>query len=354
MAMKLKMIIGIPLAAIVLVIGLRLTANKRTLAAMSRPLDTVAMQVPVKVALVAERQLDINIKKTGTLAAFEEAKVLAASSGTITGLTFQLGDRVRQGQVLAVMDRRLPQLALQKAATSLSKLKNDLETYTELYNGHATTLEKLDAIRQDYNDALNQYEQAKKQLDDADIRAPTDGIISVKAVEQGVYVNAGADIATVVNTTSIKVQVDLTESEVYQVKEGQQVHISADVYPNKIFTGRISFISPQGAATHSYPVEVKIDGDPHYVLHSGTFVNADFSRETRRHILVVPRQALAESVQNASVYVVEGSRARQRTIVTGREFGDDIEIVKGLHKNEEVVLSGQINLKDGAPITITQ
>jgi len=350
--MKRKYITGLLAIVVMLSITLKLAVNKKQLNARNQPADTAAVKVPVKVVSVQEQQLDISIKKTGTLAPFKEAKVVATTSGIIQYLKFDLGDRVRQGQVLAVMDGRLPGLELLKAATSLSKLKNDLATYTELYNGHAATQEKLDETRQNYNDAVNQYDQAKKQLEDVEIKSPTDGIISVKAVEQGVYASAGSAIATVVNVSEIKAQVNLTENEVYQVKQGQQVHISTDVYPNKIFNGRISFISPQADATHSYPVEVIIDSDPRYVLHSGTFVTADFSKDTRRQIRTIPREALAESVQNTSVYVVSGNRVQQRTVVTGRQLGDDIEIVSGLGKDELVVLSGQINLQDGSPVNI--
>ncbi|WP_158795627.1 efflux RND transporter periplasmic adaptor subunit [Pedobacter sp. L105] len=349
-----KYIIRIIIVVIILLIAFKLFSNKKQLDEKNKPVVATAVRIPVKAGGVQEQLLDLSIKKTGTLAPFQEAKVLAASSGTIQYLKFKLGDRVKQGQVLAVMDSRLLQLDQQKAATNLSKLKNDLQTYTELYAGHAATEEKLNQTRQDYNDAVNQLNHAKKQLDDAGLKSPTNGIISVKDVEQGVFVNAGAEIATIVNVSEIKVQVNLTENEVYQVKQGQHVKITTEVYRGKVFNGTISFVSPQADATHSYAVEVMIDSDPQYVLHSGTFVYADFSKYTRQQVLVIPREALAESVQNASVYVVINNRARQKTVVTGREMGDFIEILSGLNKNDVVVLSGQINLKDGTPVSISK
>ena len=352
--MKRKYITGIIVVAIILSITLKLAANKRKLNDRNKPVVNSNIRIPVKVADVEYHQLDISIKKTGTLAPFKEASVLAPSSGTIKYLNFKLGDHVRQGEVIATMDSRLLLLDLQKAETDRAKLKNDLDTYTELYNGHAATQEKLNEVKQDYDNAETQYGQARKQLDDAGIKAPTNGIISVKDVEQGVYVNAGASIATVVNDAEIKVQVNLTEDEVYRVKQGQHVDISTDVYPDKVFNGRISFISPQADATHSFLVEMIVDSDPNYVLHPGTFVNADFAKHTLQQLLMVPREALAESVQNASVYVVDGNVVRQKTVVTGREMGDYVEIISGLNKNDVVVLSGQINLKDGTPVIISK
>jgi len=352
--MKRKYITGIIVVAIILLITLKLAANKKQLNERNKPVVNSNIQIPVKVANVEEHQLDVSIKKTGTLAPFKEAVVLAPSSGTIKYLTFKLGDKVHQGQVIATMDSRLLLLDLQKAATDKAKFKNDLDTYTDLYNGHAATQEKLNEVRQNYDNAETQFGQARKQLEDAGIKAPTNGIISVKDVEQGVYVNAGASIAIVVNDAEIKVQVELTEDEIYRVKQGQHVNITTDVYPNKVFNGRISFISPQADATHSFLVEVVVDSDPDYVLHPGTFVNTDFTKHTQQQVLMIPREALAESVQNASVYVVVGNVARQKTVVTGREMGDYVEIISGVNKNDVVVLSGQINLKDGTPVIISK
>jgi membrane fusion protein (multidrug efflux system) len=352
--MKRKYVIIIIVLAIVALIAFKLAANKKALNEKEKPATTALVNIPVKVAAVHQQTLDFSIRKTGSLAPFKEAKVLAPSSGTIQYLKFDLGTKVSEGQVLALMDNRLLQLDLQKAQTNLNKQQNDLHTYTDLYNGKAATQEKLNEIRQNYSDALNQYNQVKKQISDAAIKAPTSGIISVKNVEQGVYVNAGADIATVVNVARAKVQVNLTENEVYQVHQNQHVQITTDVYPGKIFNGLVSFVSPQADATHSYMVEVLINTDPQYVLHSGTFVNTDFIKKSNENVLVIPRDALAESVQNTSVYVVEGDKVHQKNIVTGRQLGDMVEVLSGLNINEEVVVSGQINLKDGTPVSVSK
>jgi membrane fusion protein (multidrug efflux system) len=352
--MKRKYVIIIIVLAIVALIAFNLAANKKTLNEKDRPASASSVNIPVKVAAVHMQVLDFSIRKTGSLAPFKEAKVLSPTSGTIQYLKFELGTKVSEGQIIALMDNHLLQLDLQKAQTNLNKQESDLHTYTDLYNGKAATQEKLNEIRQDYSDALNQYNQVKKQISDAAIKAPTSGIISVKNVEQGVYVNAGAEIATVVNVARAKVQVNLTENEVYQVHQDQHVQITTDVYPGKVFDGAVSFVSPQADATHSYMVEILIDTDPKYVLHSGTFVNADFIKKSNQNVLVIPRDALAESVQNASVYVVEGNKVHQKNIVTGRQLGDMVEVLSGLNNDEEVVVSGQINLKDGTPVSVSK
>jgi RND family efflux transporter MFP subunit len=352
--MKTKYIVLIALLAIVALIVFRLTSNKKKLDEKNRPAPVTAVRIPVKAATAKEQLLEISMVKTGNLAPFKEAKALAKTGGTLLQVRFKLGDQVNEGQVLALTDTRSQQLELQKAETSVAKLRNDLNTYTELLQGKAATQEQVNNIRQDYSNALNQAGQARKNLADASIKAPTSGIISARPVEEGVFVNAGAEIATIVNLSKAKVQVNLTEAEVYQIIQGQKVKITTDVYPGKVFAGTVTFISPQADQTHNYLVEIQIDNSQKAILRSGTFVYADFSEKTSQQVLVIPREALTESIKNASVYVVENGIARQKSVQTGAEMGGMIAVTGGLKAGDQVVTSGQINLKDGTPISISK
>ncbi|MDQ6479206.1 efflux RND transporter periplasmic adaptor subunit [Dyadobacter sp. LHD-138] len=352
--MKRKYIISIGLLAVILLIAFKLTANKKQLDQNNQPEKKVAVKIPVKYAAAKEQVLEVSIVKTGNLAPYKESKVITTSSGILQKVRFELGDQVRQGQVLAMMDNRTAQLDLQKAQSSLAKLKADLQTYTELFEGKAATREKVNEIRQNYNDALVEVDQIKKQMTDASVKAPTSGIIAAKNLEEGVFANAGSEIATIVNLSRTKVQVNLTEAEVYQVKQGQSVKITADVYPNAVFTGRVSFISPQADVTHNYMAEIMIDNAQNSPLRSGTFVYADFSQKSKEQILVIPREALTESVKNASVYVIgQDNRVALRAVQPGRETGGMIEIITGLKSGDRVVTSGQINLKNGSEVSLS-
>lgn len=352
--MKARYITIIIVIAIVGLIVFKLAANKRKLNEKNTPAPVAAVRIPVKVAKVTEQLFEISILKTGNLAPFKEAKAVAMSGGTLLKVNFELGDKVKQGQVLAVTDTRLAQLELQKAETNVMKLRNDLNVYTELLAGKAATQEKVNEIRQNYENAVNQVQQAKKNVADAAILAPTSGVIASKKVEQGMFVNAGTELASIVNLSRAKVQVNLTEAEVYKVKEGQQVKITTDVYPGKTFNGAISFISPQADDAHNYLVEILIGNEEDALLRSGTFVYVDFSRKTEQQVLVIPRDALTESVKDASVYVLQDSIVRQRTIQTGADVNGMVQVLSGLKAGEQVVTSGQINLKDGSTVSVSR
>ncbi|TDO24257.1 efflux RND transporter periplasmic adaptor subunit [Pedobacter duraquae] len=352
--MKRKYILGLIVIVLVALIIFQLASNKSKLDKKEQPAQDSIIRIPVKVAAVKEQQQEINLVKTGSLAPFKEAKVLSTVGGTIQQLRFNLGDHVTEGQILAIMDTRLMQLDLQKAQTNAAKLRRDLDTYTELLAGEAATQEKVNEVRQNYLDAANQVSQIKKQISDAAVKAPTSGTIASKPLEQGVFANAGAEIATIVNLSQAKVQLNLTETEVYQAKQGQQVKITTDVYPGQLFIGKITFISPQADETHSYLVEILAENKAGSLLRSGTFVYADFSRKTMQDILLIPREALTESIKDASVYVVEKNVVHQKPIKTGLEMNNMIQVLSGLKAGETVVTSGQINLKEGTQVSISK
>lgn len=352
--MKKKLIVSLVCIGIIGFIIFKLAANKKDINQKNQPAKVENIHIPVTIAMVKEEVKEAGLVKTGILAPFKEAKVLSVSGGNIQHLMFNLGDHVHQGQTLAIVDTHLLQLDLQKAESNVSKLKRDLQTYADLLEGNAATQEKVNDIRQTYQDAQNEVERLRRQIADAAIKAPTGGIISTKAVEEGMFVSTGAEIASIVNLSQLKVQVYLTEAEVYQIRQGQKIKLTTDVYPDRAFFGIVTFISPQANQAYNYQVEITAANEKDAPLRSGTFVFADFSRKTIQKIMLIPREALNESTQNASVYVVQEGKAVLRNIQTGVEYGSNIQVLGGLETGDQVITSGQINLKDGTLINISK
>lgn len=353
--MKRKYTIWIIVVVVMGSVGFRLFANKQKINEKNRPKESGAIIIPVKADTAKNIPLKLTIVKTGNLAPFKEAKVLLPTGGIIKNLRFELGDHVRAGQILGTIDSRTHQLELDKSEAKVAKLKDDLQTYRELYAGKAATKEKVNEVQENYNEAVNQSEQLRKQISDASVKAPINGIVSSKSLEEGTYTNAGAELATIINLSTAKVLVNLTEAEAYQVSEGQQVKITTNVYPDKVFTGKLTFINPQADAAHNYSAEIVVDNAGKTILRSGTFVYADFSKEVKETVLVIQRDALMESVQQASVYVVG---ADQRVVLTpvktNREMRGMIEVTEGLKAGDIVVTTGHINLKDGTQVQIVK
>jgi len=352
--MKKNLIVSTIAIGIVGLIIWRLAANKQTINERNQPATVKNVLIPISTAPVIEKIKQVSLIKTGILTPFKEAKLLSSSSGTVKQVRFNLGDNVRKGQILAVIDTKLLELDLQKSLSNLSKLKRDLQNYTELLEGKAATQDKVNEVRQQYTEAANQVDQLKKQITDAQIKAPIDGVISIKKLEEGMFVSANTELGTIVNLSQLKVQVNLTEAEVYQIAIGQHIKFSTDVFPGKSFSGRITYISPQANEAYNYQVEIISSPDKSLQLRSGTFVYADFSKKTAQKILLIPRDALNASIQDAAVYIIDNGRVILRKIKVGEEYDRQIEVTSGLQKGEQVVTSGQINLQEGSLVNISK
>lgn len=352
--MKKKLTITFFCIAILFFFMFKLASNKKKIEQKNTPVKAKNVNIPVSIAPVIAQAQQREVLKTGILAPVTQARILSTASGNIKKLLFKIGDHINKGQALAVVDTRLLELDLQKTVSNVLKLKHDLQVYTELLEGNAATAEKLSEVKNNYKDALSQVQQLRTQIADATIKAPISGIISSRLLEEGVFVNIGNEIASVVNLERLKVEVFLTESEVYQISVGQRIKLKTDVYPDKPLIGTVTFISPQANQAFNYLVEVTISNDKQPALRSGTFVCADFSKKTPKKVLLIPREALLESTQDASVYVINGKRALWRKIHVGTAYGGYIQVVGGLQLGEQVVTSGQINLKDGTSINVSK
>ncbi|HEY1199846.1 MAG TPA: efflux RND transporter periplasmic adaptor subunit [Niastella sp.] len=353
--MKKKLIVVLVCSGLVVLIVFKLIANKRKLDEKNRPVAAHMVRIPVTTMKVKEEEQTIELVKTGILAPYKEAKVLAPSSGPLLRLLFKPGDRVVEGQQLAVIDTRLLEIDLARAEYNVDKLQQDLQTYTELLEGKAATGEKVNEVRQLYNDAQKQVRQLRKQIADATIRSPITGTVSSKEVEEGMYVTTGTEIGSIINQSLLKAEINVTETQVYKIGLGQKTRLTTAVDPNKAFWGTVTFISPEANEAYNYKVEISTAANVGGILlRPGTFVYADLSGKAPGKMLLIPREALNESTADVSIYIADNGRARLRSITTGATFGNKVQVTNGLQPGNEVIISGQINLKDGAFIQISK
>lgn len=347
-----KRIVAIIVAIVLVVlIVFRLTSNHEKINAKQN-VSTDLSYTSVDVVAVKSMQLDQDLDLVGYLDPSKEISISAEAQGTITSLNIDLGQSVAQGHTIALIDNRQKQLALKSAQISVKKLTKDLARYKSLYQGGSATEQQVDDAQNAYDNAVVQEQLAAKQLADATIKSPISGIISKKVVERGTYVNVGNPIATVVDVAQMKIKLNVSEANVYLLKQGDKATITTEVYPAATFTGKISFISPKGDEAHNYQVEIVIPNNSKYRLKAGTFVNAHFDLPSRSKVLCIPREALQGSVKEAQVYVADNGKAVLRSIAVSGGNDKFLVVTSGLSEGEKVVTTGQVNLTDGKAIKV--
>ncbi len=348
--MKRTIIIIIALVVLALIV-FRLSTNYKKINA-NKNVSTDLAYVSVNVFPVSKMSINNSLQLTGYMEAYSEIDIAAEAQGTITSLNAELGQEKSKGSIIATIDDKLKKLAVQTASISIAKLKKDLERYNNLYKGGTVTEQQLNEAQNLYDNAEVQFEQAEKQLSDATIKSPISGVIIKKQVEEGEYINIGNPIATIVDISKLKIKLNVSEANIYQLKLNDKAIITTDIYPGVVFEGNISFISSQGDDSHNYPVEIVIPNNLKHPLKSGTFANVMIKLPVAAEALYIPRESLLGSITEASVYVAENNKAILKKIVVGNGNDKYIKAISGLKEGEKVIVNGQINLSDNKAIKI--
>ncbi len=204
------------------------------------------------------------------------------------------------------------------------------------------------------NDYVNPGQNLVDIFDDLGrVTSPIAGIVTSVPITVGTMLNQGTAVANIIDISTLKINVNVAEEDVFKLKLGDSVSITTNIYPNAKFSGRISSISQKGDDAHTYPVEIKLPNSKQYPLKAGMFAQATFYTHAAQYGITVPRSALVEDdTTNQQVYIVEIGVARLRRFVTGQELGTNLVVLQGLSEGESVVTLGQTNLMDGAKVKI--
>lgn len=315
-------------------------------------LKTIEEKVAVNVAPVKLQEVNGRLQLTGIAEPIREVVVASECAGKLTEINIKMGDFVSKGTILAKVDDTNKRLAFENAQLNYNKYKEDYDRYQVLSKGDAVSESQVRDMKIGFENARIQLENARKQWDDTKIVAPFNGAVTTKNTELGSYVNVGTSIAGIADISQLKIILAVSESNVYQLCKGQEVVVSTNVYPGVTYNGTISSISPQGSNAHTFPVEVVIENNSKNPLKSGTYVNAQVEMGKTGKALMIPRDAIISSIKDPSVYVVKGESVELVKINTGRDYNSFLEVTSGLKEGDQVVINGQINLIDGAKVSI--
>lgn len=311
--------------------------------------------VPVKIVEVKKESVKLDFVGNGNFVPNQDLKFMAETGGRITEILVKEGSRVAKGQVLARLEEKYLSLDLQTAKDAFEKIKGDKARFENSLKTGGVTQAQVDDITLQLRNAEIRLDQAEKRKEDAAIKAPISGIINKKYIELGAYVSPGTALFDIVDVSSLKLVVGVDEKRVVLLQNGTQVDIKVPVFPDKSFTGTISFIASKADASLNFPVEIKVANVQGNAIKAGMYANATFRFKDEAPVLSIPRGAFVGSVSSQQVYVLTQNNAVSlRKITTGAIFGQTVEVLEGLEEGEKVVVSGQINLVDGSEVEVVQ
>ncbi len=309
----------------------------------------------VKVEKAVQKNLAETLSLVGTVAANNDVNIISETSGKVTAVYIKVGDYKSAGSVLFQVDDELRKAAYMSAEANYEKAKKDFERFQSLHKEKSASDSQLDQIKLAYSLAESQYIVAKRQYSDTQIKTPISGYVTAKYVDVGSMLQGPPQptlVANIVDISRLKVKINVAEKDAFIIKTGDPVSVTVDVYPGKVFKGRIESVSAKADEAHTYPVEISIVNERENPLKAGMFARVEFTSIKDRKSIVIPRESLVGSIKQPRVFVVENGVAKLRDIVVGNESGVFVEILQGLMEGEEVIVNGQNNIVDNTRVTV--
>lgn len=269
-------------------------------------------KITIETAKVEKGTIGKTVTATGTLEAITTVEVGTQVSGIVEQIFVDFNSYVKKGQLLAKLDTTNLVAALEQTRAALDNARANLDFQTANYNRLEPLIKKnlisqsdfdqtvynRDQAQANYNSALAQHKRNKINLDYAFIHSPIDGIVLNRAVEQGQTVAASFNTPTLFtianDLTQMRVEADVDEADIGQVKKGQRVEFTVDAYPDQKFTGEVTEVRLEPTVTNNvvtYTIIISAP-NPDYKLMPGMTASTTVFVLEKTDIMVVPSKAL--------------------------------------------------------------
>jgi membrane fusion protein (multidrug efflux system) len=337
--------------------------------------------ISVDIATVQEGPVAEELILTGALKPKESVDVTPQSTGRLQHNYFQVGDRIREGALVAeLQDDELQQrvrraeaaiavsaATVQQRASELDNSKANLRRAEQLYDeqllslqeyeqqktGLATMEALLALARAQQQQSEAELEELRIQVSQTKIYAPLSGDVAIRYLDEGALVSPTTPLIRVVNLSSLVTLGNVPERSVGRLRVGMASEVRVDAIPDQVFRGKIARIAPVlDAATRSALIEIDI-ANPDHVLRAEMFVRINLDLSSTRPAKLIPRDGLVYRGTQSGVFVLdEQDRPVFQAIETGVNTDDDQIEVINLAVGTRIVGRGAGMLRDGDRIRV--
>ena len=316
------------------------TENKQTTAPVEEP------AVIVKTATAELQSVNVTETYTSEIKPYKENDITPAVAGLhISKIKVDVGDHVRKGQVLVVMD----QTTLKQQELNLATTEDSYNRMKPVHEAGGVSDQQMIQLENQLNLQREVVENLRKN---STILSPITGIVTARNFESG-DLFAQMPILHIMQINKLKVMANVSEQYYTSVKVGQPVSIEVDIFPGEVFEGKVSRINPAlDAATRTFGVEITIPNGKER-LRPGMYARATFSMGERENVMI-PDQALQKQTGSSEryVYVIKDGVAEYRFVKDGRRVGDKIESLEGRTAGEQVATTSFTRLISGKKVEV--
>jgi len=366
------------------------------------------LPVPVRLRVPQSLQQPVSVAASGAVEANVTAQGAFQIAGRVKSVFVEEGQAVGKGQVLAELDQADYRNALDAATAQAEAARasdrkaqagpraqeleqaridfertqdeyrrmkflfdqkslapNDFEKYEAAFKAarqryemaqQGTRVEEKDSASAQARAAAAQMHEAEKRLGDCQLRAPIAGLVGMRRIDVGDTVGAGLPVISVLDLNPAKIRVAVPEAEIGQVRQGARATVTIPSLNNQQFEGKVESVGVAAdQVTRSYTVKIAVNNSSH-LLRAGMVGESRIFGTAMVNALTVPGDAIVHDARGvALVYVYYPAQRRvfARRVELGALLGNEVEIKSGLRADDQIVVAGQQNVREGSSARIT-
>lgn len=304
----------------------------------------------VEVAKPKQQSLATTLNAVGSLRAGEAVMVRPEVAGRIDAVLFAEGEKVDKGALLFRLDAALARADVAEAEATANNTSRELRRAEEMQTKKLIAPADADAKRAAANVDAAKLASSRTRLSKTEIRAPFAGVVGLRKVSAGEYVQSGDALVDLVQLDPIKLDFSVPETQLGKVQNGQAITVTLDAWPGQKFDGTVYAVAPLvDAATRTLQLRAQLSNSEGK-LKPGQFARVALETGRNASALVIPEQALWPQGQQQNVYLVKDGKAELKPITIGQRSAGLVEVIDGLTVNDTVIIAGQLKIGPGMPV----
>lgn len=302
------------------------------------PIVTVDVAHSMEVAQAKEYTANVEAENLNNIS--------PSTPNRIKKINVEVGDRVRAGQQLVILD-----------SSNSDQLRINLEYIESEYNRAVKLLEIGAGTQQAVDQLKAQLDAAKSQynnmMENTVLVSPINGVVTARNYDAGDMTGGNPVLSVGQLSPVVKVMINISENDMTTVKQGLPVDVTFDAFPGETFSGKVVRIYPAvDPATRTFPVEVRINNNNERIK-PGMFARVAIDLGSQ-HNVVVPDRAVVKQTGsgNKYVYVLHGNKVSYERVELGQRLDTSYELLSGINDGDTVVITGQSRLADGVTVEV--
>lgn len=307
----------------------------------------VVEELPIVTTGVAHRYSVPQHKDyTATVEAENINNIAPAQANRIKRINVEVGDAVRAGQELVVLDSS----NIDQIKINLDQIEREYNRTVKLLEIGAGTQQAVDQLKAQLDAARSQY---TNMLENTVLLSPVTGVVTARNYDPGDMTGAQPVLTVGQLTPVVKVMINVSENDLTLIKNGMPVNVAFDAFAGETFEGKIARIYPTiDTATRTFQVEVRI-ANANARIKPGMFARVSLDMGEIENVVVPDRAIVKQSGSgNKYVYVLHGDRVSYKRVELGQRLDDRYELLSGIEDGDTVVISGQSRLADGVQVEV--